>query len=92
MGDYINKIEEHNLFLQTLLVNGLAGLQNSMHINFDRLHEGQAVQETSNKAWVKVMARLHSGGNKEKENELLGEMDNIFAAETRPDASKNNEV
>lgn len=85
IDDYINKIEEHNKFLQFVISNGLLNITNSLQVNFDKIHEAQDVAVANQQAWVEIIASFEAKEDEQRKKELMDKMGKIISSKTRID-------
>ena len=81
VDDYINKLEEHNQFLQRILES-----------NLDKTRKAALTSVIYHKAWVERAARIESAGDSEKKKVILEEMDTIINDLQENYENRDNEI
>jgi hypothetical protein len=90
IDDYINKIEEHNLFLQKVIEAGLVDIKQSLEINFPKMHESQDSAIIYQKAWIEKVARDQGEEDEGQVQGVRDEMDTIISEQRRKRQNENN--
>lgn len=81
LQDYINKVEEHNAFLQRVIESNLGGILRNQQLLY-----GYA------RTTLGYHAAIASQGDKKKERELLGSLNNMIQDARKADLGDENQV